>query len=73
MTATMRFGGQINSSLADIETNTVPYPRIHCMTPSIASPKPYDVDDKGAQTIEELSSSLFESSNILISTSKEAL
>ena len=37
MFATMRFGGSINSSMTDIMTRTIPYPRIHFLIPSIAN------------------------------------
>eukprot|EP00771_Trimastix_marina_P001289 gnl/Trimastix_PCT/2350.p1 GENE.gnl/Trimastix_PCT/2350~~gnl/Trimastix_PCT/2350.p1 ORF type:complete len:473 (+),score=58.63 gnl/Trimastix_PCT/2350:716-2134(+) len=36
VTAGIRFGGSINSSLRDLCTNLVPYPRIHFLLPSLA-------------------------------------
>lgn len=36
MAAPISFGGVLNTDLADLSTNLIPYPRIHFITPSYA-------------------------------------
>jgi tubulin alpha len=36
MTASIRFGGELNVDLSEFQTNLVPYPRIHFMLTSFA-------------------------------------
>lgn len=67
ITASLRFKGDLNCDLTEFQTNLVPYPRIHfplcSYAPFIAAEKAYHE----TLTTYELSSAVFEPSNMLVS------
>jgi tubulin alpha len=66
LTASMRFGGSLNTDLGDFQTNLVPYPRIHfaltSYAPIVSAEKAYH--DK--LSVAELTNSVFEPTSMMI-------
>eukprot|EP00485_Elphidium_margaritaceum_P002405 CAMPEP_0202690398 /NCGR_PEP_ID=MMETSP1385-20130828/5392_1 /ASSEMBLY_ACC=CAM_ASM_000861 /TAXON_ID=933848 /ORGANISM="Elphidium margaritaceum" /LENGTH=459 /DNA_ID=CAMNT_0049345659 /DNA_START=90 /DNA_END=1469 /DNA_ORIENTATION=+ len=63
MTASLRFGGELNVDLCEFQTNLVPFPRLHFMITAMApilTPKKIDV---AATTVQALTDSCFAPSN----------
>ena len=60
MTATMRFGGTINSDMKEINHKLIPYPRIHFMTPSISPLQSEEQAKQDNSSIEDLATAAFD-------------
>ncbi|KAH3763122.1 Tubulin alpha-4 chain [Pelomyxa schiedti] len=64
-TASIRFTGSLNVDLTEIQTNLVPYPRIHFMLPSIAPLVSAEKAISETLSILDLTSSAFEPSSAM--------
>lgn len=66
VTASLRFGGQLNVDLTEFQTNLVPYPRIHFPLASYAPLNSKASASHQAHSVAELTSSCFETKNQLV-------
>jgi len=66
MTASLRFDGELNVDLGEFQTNLVPFPRLHFMTTALAPVISKDKSKHEAQTVREITDSVFQPPNMLV-------
>jgi len=66
MTASLRFDGELNVDLGEFQTNLVPFPRLHFMTTALAPVIAKDKASHEAQTVREITDSVFQPPNMLV-------
>ena len=66
-TGGIRFNGTINVDLKEFQTNLVPYPRIHFLSPSMAPFKSQEEAVKSIPTVAEITINAFDPGNFMVS------
>merc|ERR1712154_201253 len=66
MTASLRFDGELNVDLGELQTNLVPFPRLHFMTTALAPVVSKKKQTHEAQTVREITDHVFQPQNMLV-------
>jgi len=65
-TVGLRYDGELNVDLNELQTNLVPFPRLHFMTSSLAGLQNPKKSDRDPSTVRELSDKAFQTENMFV-------